>query len=141
MPLCVPRFPGRTLGERIRRLRLEHGLYQAERAKRFGADEMAIVNWEKDRSAPRGKQLARPAETLGVESVPLLYFWMRIARPPLWSSNAISRLFASPRHLENLGRCLFTRRQKQLDRKEGGVKNCILLEYRHERIPDPIRIC
>jgi len=50
--LRVPRFPGRTLGERIRRFRLEHGLYQAQLAERIGVDEMTIVNWEKDRTAP-----------------------------------------------------------------------------------------
>ncbi len=65
--LCLPRFPGRTLGERIRRFRLEQGLYQAQLAKRVGVDEMTIVNWEKDRSAPRGSRLARLAEALGVE--------------------------------------------------------------------------
>ena len=65
--LCVPRFPGRTLGERIRRFRLEQGLYQAQLAKRIGVDEMTIVNWEKDRTVPQGARLVRLAGALGVE--------------------------------------------------------------------------
>jgi len=66
--LCrVPRFPGRTLGERIRRFRLEQGLYQAQLATRIGVDEMTIVNWEKDRTVPRGERLRRLAKALGVK--------------------------------------------------------------------------
>ncbi len=65
--LRVPRFPGRTLGERLRRLRSEQGLYQAQLATRAGVDEMTIVNWEKDRTVPRGKRLACLARALGAE--------------------------------------------------------------------------
>lgn len=57
--LCVQRFPGRTLGERIRRCRLEHWLYQTQLAKRIGVDEMTIVGWEKGRTVPREERLRR----------------------------------------------------------------------------------
>jgi transcriptional regulator with XRE-family HTH domain len=46
---------------------LERGLYQVEFAKRIGVDEMTIVNWEKDRTVPRGERLVRLAGELGVE--------------------------------------------------------------------------
>ena len=64
--LRVPRYPGQTLGERIRRFRLEQGLYQAQLATLAGVDEMTIVNWERDRTIPRGERLGRLAQALGV---------------------------------------------------------------------------
>ena len=70
--LRVPRFPGRTLGERIRRSRLELGLYQAQLARRAGLDEMTLVNWEKDRTVPRERKLARLARALGLEPIELV---------------------------------------------------------------------
>jgi len=62
----VPRYPAQTLGERIRRFRLEQGLYQAQLAAIAGVDEMTIVNWEKDRTIPRGDRISRLAQALGV---------------------------------------------------------------------------
>ena len=64
--LRVPRYPAQTLGERIRRFRLEQGLYQAQLAAIAGVDEMTIVNWEKDRTIPRGDRISRLAQALGV---------------------------------------------------------------------------
>ena len=55
--LRVPRFPAATVGERIRRFRMEQGLYQTKLAELAGVDEMTIVNWEKDRTVPRGERL------------------------------------------------------------------------------------
>lgn len=57
MVLYFPRFPRRTLGERIRRFRLEQGIYQTQLAKRIGVGEMTIVNREKDRTIPWGQRL------------------------------------------------------------------------------------
>jgi DNA-binding XRE family transcriptional regulator len=39
--------PDRTLGERVKEWRLEHGLFQVDLAKRIGVSEMTIVSWEK----------------------------------------------------------------------------------------------
>jgi transcriptional regulator with XRE-family HTH domain len=50
---------------------LEHGLYQAQLATRVGVDEMTIVNWEKDRTVPQKRRLARLAGALGVEPTEL----------------------------------------------------------------------
>jgi uncharacterized damage-inducible protein DinB len=41
-----------TLAERIRKWRLERGLFQVDLAKRVGVSEMTIVNWEKGRTNP-----------------------------------------------------------------------------------------
>jgi DNA-binding XRE family transcriptional regulator len=65
--LSIPRYPGRTVGARIRRLRLEQALYQKHLAELVGVDEMTIVNWEKDRTVPKGERLNRLARILGVE--------------------------------------------------------------------------
>jgi DNA-binding XRE family transcriptional regulator len=62
-----PRFPAQTLGERIRRFRLEQGLYQVQLAELARVDEMTIVNWEKGRTVPQGERLARLATALGIE--------------------------------------------------------------------------
>jgi DNA-binding XRE family transcriptional regulator len=64
--LRVPRLPGQTLGERIRRFRLEKGLYQTQLGELAGVDEMTIVSWEKDRTVPRGERLRRLAQALGI---------------------------------------------------------------------------
>ncbi len=49
----VSRFPATTLGQRIRKRRLEHGLKQVELAGLLGVNPRTIVNWEKDRTKPR----------------------------------------------------------------------------------------
>ena len=70
--LRVPRFPAQTLGERVRRFRLEQGLYQVQLAELARVDEMTIVNWEKGRTVPRGERLARLATALGIEAGALI---------------------------------------------------------------------
>jgi DNA-binding XRE family transcriptional regulator len=50
-------YPDRTLGERIKKWRLEKGLFQRDLAKLIGVDEMTIVNWEKGRTKPTKKNL------------------------------------------------------------------------------------
>ena len=42
--------PDRTLGERVKKWRLERGLFQKDLAKMVGVAEMTIVNWEKGRT-------------------------------------------------------------------------------------------
>jgi len=49
--------PDRTLGECLRKWRLEQGLFQRDLAKMIGVDEMTIVNWEKGRTKPTRKNL------------------------------------------------------------------------------------
>jgi len=43
----------KTVGEAIRKRRLDLGLKQTEVAKLIGCNELTIVNWEKRHTAPR----------------------------------------------------------------------------------------
>ncbi len=63
-----PDYPDRTLGERIKKWRLEQDLLQVDLAKKIGVSEMTIVNWEKDRAKPTRRNLGKIKEILGVES-------------------------------------------------------------------------
>jgi DNA-binding transcriptional regulator YiaG len=51
--------PDRTLGEHIKKWRLEQGLFQMDLAQRIGESEMTIVNWEKGRNKPTKRSLER----------------------------------------------------------------------------------
>ena len=53
----VSRHPSRTIGNRIRKRRLEMGLKQVELAKLLDVHEMTIVNWEKGKTSPSGRHL------------------------------------------------------------------------------------
>ena len=59
LDLFNPSFPANpaTIGDVIRKLRIEQGLYQKELAEGIGVDEMTIVNWEKSRTRPGGKHM------------------------------------------------------------------------------------
>jgi len=61
----MPLHPDQTLGERIRKWRLEEGLFQRDLAKIIGVDEMTIVNWEKGRTKPIKQNLERLEKILG----------------------------------------------------------------------------
>jgi DNA-binding XRE family transcriptional regulator len=50
--LRISRYPSETLGERIKKWRLEQGLFQKDLAMLIGVDEMTIVNWEKGYTKP-----------------------------------------------------------------------------------------
>ena len=54
-----------TLGDHIRRRRLELGLEQRELARQLGADEMTVCNWEKGRTFPSIRFLPRIVRFLG----------------------------------------------------------------------------
>lgn len=50
--LRISRDPSRTIGERIRRWRLEKGLFQKDLARLMGVDEMTFVNLAKGETRP-----------------------------------------------------------------------------------------
>jgi len=52
------------LGERIRKWRLERGLFQVDMAKRIGVSEMIIVNWEKGKTKPIKQYFDRLEKTM-----------------------------------------------------------------------------
>lgn len=54
-----------TLGDHIRRRRLELGLEQRELARQLGADDMTVCNWEKGRTFPSIRFLPRVVRFLG----------------------------------------------------------------------------
>jgi DNA-binding XRE family transcriptional regulator len=55
------------LGERIKKWRLEQGLFQVDLAKRIGVDEMTIVNWEKEKTKPTKRNLPKIKKILEIE--------------------------------------------------------------------------
>ena len=63
--LRLSRHPDRTLGEQIKKWRLERGLFQKDLAKMIGVNEMTIVNWEKGRALPTEKNIEGIKEILG----------------------------------------------------------------------------
>jgi transcriptional regulator with XRE-family HTH domain len=58
-------YPDQTLGEGIKKWRLEHGLFQADLAKVIGVSKMTVVNWEKGRTKPIKQNLERLEKILG----------------------------------------------------------------------------
>ena len=53
----VARYPNETLGQKIKKLRLEKGLKQVDLAKVLGVSDDMVRNWEKGRTVPSGKLL------------------------------------------------------------------------------------
>ena len=49
----------KTIGETIRKRRLDLGLRQIDVAKILGCNEMTVVNWEKGYTNPRPDKIAR----------------------------------------------------------------------------------
>ena len=66
LSIKISRYPDKTLGQKIRKARLENGLLQVDLAKKIGVDEMSIVNWELDRNIPTKKSHRRLREVLGI---------------------------------------------------------------------------
>jgi transcriptional regulator with XRE-family HTH domain len=54
-----------TLGDHLRKRRLDLALTQKDVAKRLGADEGSVWNWEKNRSSPALRFVPRIIEFLG----------------------------------------------------------------------------
>ena len=63
--LQLPLYPDQTLGEHIKKWRLERGLFQVDLAKKVGVSEMTIVNWEKGRTKPIKQYFERIEKILG----------------------------------------------------------------------------
>ena len=60
----------KTIGEMIRKRRLDLGLRQIDAAKAIGCDEMTIVNWEKGHRTPRINHMAGVVKFLGFNPPP-----------------------------------------------------------------------
>jgi ribosome-binding protein aMBF1 (putative translation factor) len=70
--LQVSLYPDRTLGERIRKGRLERGLFQRNLARLMGLDEITIVNWEREKTKPSKKNFRRLQKLLGNDQPALM---------------------------------------------------------------------
>jgi len=55
----------KTIGDHIRKKRLDLNLYQKDLAKAFGVKEDTILNWEKGRSNPQLRYIPKVIEFLG----------------------------------------------------------------------------
>lgn len=64
-----PSYPNvlNTLGNHIRKKRLELGLFQREVAKQIGVNEITIYNWERQRTAPTLSSIPKALKFLGYE--------------------------------------------------------------------------
>ena len=59
-----------TIGEHIKKRRLELGLYQKDVAKLFGITLFTIINWEKGRTKPTVKFIPSLIQFLGYDPLP-----------------------------------------------------------------------
>jgi DNA-binding XRE family transcriptional regulator len=62
--LRISRYPSKTLGEQIKKWRLEHDLFQRNLAEMIGVDEMTIVNWEKGKTKPLHEKVKKLNEII-----------------------------------------------------------------------------
>jgi len=58
LPQGYPKRP-RTLGERIKKKRMDMGLFQKDVARIIGISTDTVTNWEKDRTKPSLKNLSK----------------------------------------------------------------------------------
>lgn len=63
-------FEPTTIGEHIKRRRLELGLYQKDVAKLLGVTEYTIINWEKGRTEPTVSNIPALIQFLGYDPAP-----------------------------------------------------------------------
>jgi transcriptional regulator with XRE-family HTH domain len=60
----------KTLGDHLRKRRLDLGLLQKEVAEKIGVDKTTINNWERQRREPEIRFIARIIEFLGYDPIP-----------------------------------------------------------------------
>ena len=65
----------KTIGEQIRKHRLDLGIRQIDAAKIIGCNEMSIVNWEKGHTQPRSGHLPGVEAFLGFDPRRRHPFW------------------------------------------------------------------
>ncbi|MGH7773938.1 MAG: helix-turn-helix domain-containing protein [Candidatus Binatia bacterium] len=62
-----PKYPQelKTLGDHIRKRRLDLGLLQKEVAERIGVDEGTLFNWERNKTLPQIRHIPKITQFLG----------------------------------------------------------------------------
>ncbi len=63
-------FPPTTIGEHIKRRRLELGLYQKDVATQIGVDPITVLNWEKSTTRPTIRHILKAIQFLGYDPEP-----------------------------------------------------------------------
>ena len=63
-PSRIPQNP-KTIGDHIKKRRLELGLYQRQVSTIIGVDESTVTNWERNRSNPTLRSMPKIIEFLG----------------------------------------------------------------------------
>jgi len=58
----VSKYPSETLGQSLRKLRLEKGLEQRELARKLRVHGNTVYEWENDRNKPSGRSMERLAK-------------------------------------------------------------------------------
>ena len=71
-----------SLGETLRRLRMEQGFSQQQLADRMHLDRSSIAHWESGRRVPDVVMLSRLSECLGVELSYLMHAAEDLDEPP-----------------------------------------------------------
>ena len=69
-PYGYPGIP-KTLGQHIRKRRLDTGLYQADLAQKLGVDNQTIRNWESSRTSPTARHMPQILAFLGYNPTPV----------------------------------------------------------------------
>ncbi len=64
----------KTLGELLRKCRLENDLFVKELANLIGVTEDTVLNWEKDRTCPSQKKIILLKERLDIDHFDLIEF-------------------------------------------------------------------
>ena len=67
----MSKYPSKTLGQLLRKLRLEKGLEQKELARRLGVSDTSVYNWENGRKRPSGKSRERLARFFKISRMTL----------------------------------------------------------------------
>jgi DNA-binding XRE family transcriptional regulator len=62
----VSKYPTKTLGQFLKKLRLEKGLEQRELVKKLRVNKNCVYEWEKDRHRPSAKNMERLARFFGM---------------------------------------------------------------------------
>jgi len=84
----------KTMGEQIRKRRLDLDLRQIDVAKIVGCDEMTVVNWEKGYATPRINHMPKVVEFLGFNPLQKCDT-LSALRPGAETSTAHGRSFAT----------------------------------------------
>jgi len=95
----VSRYPSETLGQFLRKLRLEKRLEQGQLAKKLRVHRDTVYEWENDRKNPSGKNMERLAKFLKIDAKILEDFKRRRRRKASEEGQAFHRSITLPKLL------------------------------------------